>query len=377
MVTSRSRRSGYTIRQYDPDDRDGVLSLYETVFGRGDESWFDWRYVDNPYLESVPICVAEHDGEVVGARPSLPFPLLIGGERVLAIAQVDPMVAPDHRRNGLFSRMVTHVYRHYADREPSVSVGFPNEAVMEALTSLDEELSLHKGVTRPFPVHYRLQDPGALVGDVLDDDLVERLAGSLATPAARGLLSLRTGSPDRTATVTRREGVPAAALADLSARSVPSGAHAHREETFLRWRFSNPRFEYATFTAEIEGRREAALVVGRRRSGERDLIHVTTVAPLSGGDRRRIALDHLLARAVEEFRDAALLSVAGECVPDDLLGKYRFRPETSFPLSRLTTTTYLVTRPLTDRDVGEWRVGGQSLSEPNRWRFTYCEREIG
>ncbi|QLG28537.1 GNAT family N-acetyltransferase [Halorarum halophilum] len=379
MVTTEDGRSEYAVRQYEPSDREEVLSLYGTVFGRDDESWFDWRYVDNPYLSEVPICVADRDGEVVGARPSLPFPLRVGGERVLAIAQVDPMVAPEHRRRGLFSRMVTHVYGYYADREPSVSIGFPNEAVMGALSNLDEELSLHRGVTREFPVHYRLQDPGALLSSKVDDGALGRLVGGLAGAAGRGVLSVRTGSPggSATVTVTPYDGVPAAELANLAERSVTPRAHAYRDETFYRWRYANPRFDYVTYVADVDGRREAALMVGRKRAGDVDVVHVSDVAPLGGREPWRTALDHLFSRVVADFDDADLLAVAGEVVPAGILDRYRFRPATAFPLSRLTATTYLVARPLTNRDVDEWRVGGQVLSEDDRWRFTFCEREIG
>ncbi|WP_224333678.1 GNAT family N-acetyltransferase [Haloprofundus halobius] len=370
-------REGYRVRQYEPGDRATVLSLYETVFDRTDPNWFDWRYVDNPYLDETPIAVAETaDGELVGARPSVPIPLRAGDERVLAVVQVDPMVHPDHRRQGLFSKMVTHVYDHYASREPQVSIGFPNEAVLGALEKLGERLSLHRGVTREFPVYYRVQNPTALTS--LGGDRTSKTLGKLATAATRGYLSLRTGTPDDADVSVRRErDVPAGELATLAASSPLPQAHADRDAEFYAWRYANPRFEYETLLAERGGSPVAAFVVGTQLGLDSTVVHVTDVAPLTGGEAWTDAVDALLARVVADNEDADLLSVFGEAIPDRLLRKYGFVANDEAPLSRVTSANYLVARPLTDETVEEWVVGGQRLSAGERWRFTFCEREIG
>ncbi|WP_117594346.1 GNAT family N-acetyltransferase [Haloprofundus halophilus] len=378
MDDEDDERESYRVRQYEPTDREAVLSLYETVFDRTDPNWFDWRYVENPYLDETPVAVAEteSDGEIVGARPSVPIPLRAGDERVLAVVQVDPMVDPDHRRRGLFSKMVTHVYDHYATREPQVSIGFPNEAVLGALDKLGERLSLHRGVTREFPVYYRVQNPTALAS--LGGERAGKTLGKLATAATRGYLSLRTGTPaDADVSVRRETGVPAEELAGLVAASPLSHVHADRDAEFYAWRYANPRFEYETLLAERRGSPVAAFVVGTQLGLDSAVVHVTDVAPLTGGEAWVDAVDALLARVVADNEDADLLSVFGEALPERLLGKYGFARNDEGPLSRVTSPNYLVARPLTDESVDEWTVGGRRLSDGERWRFTFCEREIG
>ncbi|KTG08879.1 hypothetical protein AUR64_13785 [Haloprofundus marisrubri] len=370
----------YHVRQYESADREAVLSLYETVFDRTDPDWFDWRYVENPYLDETPIAVVEADnGDVVGARPSVPIPLRIGNQRVLAVIQVDPMVHPDHRRRGLFSKMVTYVYDHYATRDPQVSIGFPNEAVLGALDKLGERLSLHRGVRRECPVYYRVQDPTALTSlPSIGGERATNAVAKLAATATRSYLSLRTGRPrDADVTVRREAGVPVEELTTLVATSPLPHVHADRDAEFYAWRYANPRFEYETLLAEWGGSPAAAFVVGTQRDVASTVVHVTDVAPLTGGEVWTDAVDALLARVVADNDDAALLSVFGEALPRRLLEKYGFARNDEAPLSRVTTPNYLVARPLTDERIDEWVVGGQRLSEGERWRFTFCERELG
>lgn len=378
----------YEIRAYEPTDRDAILDLYETTFGPRSEAWFDWRYVDNPYLPEVPIVVAERDGDVVGARPSLPFPLSVGDDTALAVLQVDPMVHPDHRRQGLFTRMVSEVYDRYADREPSVSIGFPNEPVKDALERLGDELSLHAGVSVPFSEYYRVQNPAAMARSATDD-AVPRTLARLTTPVARGYLAVRDGlgSREYDVAVESVEGVPAGRLADLAREGRPRAAHARRTEEFYRWRFANPRFDDRTYLATRDGEPTAAMVVSRLADPafDTDGATVAEVVPLDGdvaggndrGDDREEAVAALLDRAVADAADADLLAATGSGVPAALLAERGFHADTTLPLSRVSTTNYLVGRPLTDDDLSEWTVGGRRLASPDNWRFTYCERALG
>lgn len=371
----------YEIRAYEPADRDAVLSLYERTFGGRSEAWFEWYYVENPYLAEVPIVVAEHAGEIVGARPSLPVPLDVGEETVLALAQVDPMVAPDHRRRGLFSRMVTHVYRRYAPREPAVSVGFPNEAVRSALEKLGSELSLHAGVSYRFPEYFRVHDPAAMARTSTDDATYRALA-RLSTPAVTGYLAVR----DAFATgggglaVERVEGVPSTRLATLADERPTGAVHASREEEFYRWRFADPRYDYRTYLALDRGDPVAATVARWPVDPEtrENVVHVSEVLPPTGdGPRRERALAALLDCVVEDAATAAGVATGGWAIPRPLLADRGFRHRNRFPLSLLSGENYFVARPLTDEDVEEWTIGEYRLSDPESWQLSYFERELG
>ena len=370
----------YAVRQYEPDDRDGVLSLYETVFGdsRGGREWFDWKFVDNPYHPGVPMFVAEHDGEVVGARPSLPLPLTVGGERELALVQVDPMVHPDHRRQGLFTRLAAAVHDHYGPREPSVVVGFPNEAVKGGLEKLAEELSLDEGILERFPEYYRVQNPSALV-DAAETDPLRRLTATLGA-GVEGYLAARDRFGNATAEgrVERHAGTPAALLAEVAAHRPTPHATAVRDRQFVEWRFRNPRYSYATYVLRRSGVPVAALVVGEQRDVELDVVHVSDALPVGGGGRRRNGrLSTLLGRVVSDHADADLLAAAGRTLPRAVLASHGFVGNDRFPLSRLTATYWFSARPITDRGVDEWVVNGHHLTDTDAWKLSFCELEVG
>ena len=363
---------GYVVRLYEPRDRDDLLALWDDVLGKPPGEWFDWKFVDNPYLDATSICVTERDGEVVGARPSFPLRIRVGDGSLLALVQEGAMVHPDHRRQGLFTRMVDHLYGHFADREPSASIGFPNDHALGALENLSTRLSLSAGVVGRLRTYYRVQDPAAMAGG-------GRLAtlARAATPAVRAYLAVRDvaapSAPD--VTVVHREGVPAGVLASLASEHVPTAAHAVRDEQFYRWRFDHPRFEYETYVARRDGEPVAALVAGREPGSSTAVVRISEALPLTGA--RPDALSHLLGRLLDDCSDAALVAAAGPRLPTDVLREHGFLPDTGLALSRVTTRDNFVARPLTDDDVTVWSDDGVRLSKRDCWAMSFCERELG
>ncbi|MFC6728132.1 GNAT family N-acetyltransferase, partial [Natronoarchaeum mannanilyticum] len=127
---------GYVVRPYRPSDREQFLELYETVFGKSRTAeWFSWRY-GGPYADRPRMFVAERNGELVGAEPFISFSMRAGDGTTLAIQPADAMVHPDHRRNGLLTRMTEQALEYFGGREPSFVFNFPNEAAKGAYLKL-------------------------------------------------------------------------------------------------------------------------------------------------------------------------------------------------------------------------------------------------
>lgn len=401
MATTHERGGTYEIRSFRPDDREPYLDLYERVFGERREAYFDWRFVDNPYVASPPIQVATTDDELVGGRSSLVLPMSVGRKRVLTIVQVDPMVHPDHRGQGLFSRMVESVYDQYASTDVGISIGFPSDAVRSALERMAERLSITAGVVDAFPQYYRIQRPTALVGD--DEKAVRGLA-KLAAPVAGGYLGARDRLAERVAdhdvVVERYDDPPVTLLSDLAGPGDPDGIHAVRDEEFYRWRFDNPRYEYVTYVARNETEPVASLVAGTRTDGSRTVTHVSDVLPLGGVDRRSTGvrsngadrststeheravdrtaeLARLLGRLVDDHRGADLIAAAGRALPTDVLSAYGFHDDTRPPLDRFTDANYFIARPVADERVTDWQIGRVKPGNPEAWLLSFCDREIG
>ncbi|WP_255198800.1 GNAT family N-acetyltransferase [Halorarius litoreus] len=344
----------YTVRLFEPDDRESYLELYHTVFGGDGAEWFDWKYGSNPYVESVPTVVAVSEGRVVGAKSGMAFQVGRGDETMLAIQPCDTMVHPEFRRRGLYSEMTEYMKSVFADGEPALFFNFPNEATLAG--------SLKHGwrVVGEVPAHYRIQDPTAFLTDGRRSARLEAAVRS-TTAAARSVTAavrgatratrrfLTGGKSPRGISVERHETIPVEALAALYARTVPETYHVVRDETFYRWRFGNPRWTYTTYTASRDGRIEAAAIVGQRLGDlPRDVVLLTDVLPLAPGWAASDVYEPLLARIVTDYRDADAIVAPNAALPPAIRRQFGFRANDVFPLSRMTSPAVLVAYSLSE-----------------------------
>ncbi|UPV75990.1 GNAT family N-acetyltransferase [Halorussus limi] len=384
----------YTVRPFEPADERAFRSLFEAVLGEpASEEWFEWKYRANPYVDHVPIFLAETDGEVVGARAFFSLELRADGSEYVAFQPCDTMVHPDHRRRGLFTRMTEAAIDRYAD-DVDCFFNFPNEY------SLAGNLKLGWEVVGERETYYRVQNPATWLSDALpgDSSAVGATVGSAAwfagRAAARSYLSVRDRlAPDASGVAPRwHDGVPAELLASLAGKRTPREFRVPRDERFYRWRFENPKWEYETVVARDgatpdRGNRDetpagkrgdptAAIVVGTRTYPDgTSVAQFADVVPLVGGADRERALSALVAAAVRRHADADLLLAPGETVPESLLSAYGFHGDGRPPLSWVASPTVQVARPVADD--GEWTLADRSLAEAENWRLALCEQDSG
>lgn len=363
----------YERRAYAPADREAVLGLYRETDGDRPAGWFDWRYVDNPFLDEVPAVVAERDGEVVAVAPGVPVPLGVGDERPLALLRADPVVAPAHQGEGLVAWTATGLRERYVRREPTVELAVAGRRDVAPAGDRPDDAVGHDGVTVRVPEYARVQAPGAVAGAVTDGGTVQAI-GRVATPAVRGYLSVRDrlSAGDDDVAVERIEGAPPARLAALAAERRPGVAHAHRCAEFYRWRFGRPGVEYTTYLAHGDWGPAAALVLGRRTAGDATVASVVDVVPLDDGDEWETAVSRLLGTAVEDAREAAVVRAAGAVIPRSVFETWGFRAEDAFPFSLVGVPTDLLARPLVERVVDDWLVDGRRLARPENWTLSGC-----
>lgn len=373
--TERQRRdeSGYVVRPFESGDREPFLDLYETVWGdRPQSEWFSWRYQNTPYLTHVPVFVAEsEDGEVVGARPLVPFRMRANGdEPVVGLHPSNTMVHPDHRRNGLFSRMSAACTEFYREREPRFYFNFPNPA------ALSGNLDFGYRVVGSIPTYYRVQNPGALRDA---EGGLDRAANRVAGRIARIYLGLRdrVARVDDDVTVGRYTEPPCELLGSLYERKVPDRLHTVRDAEFYRWRLANPERPATVYVAFDDRRPLAALVAyadtvdGSRRVKLADLL------PLESTPDRERALPSLLAVIADEYADADLVVATGETFPEDGMRAFGFHRDDRFPLDRIAEETTLVVYPLVDGDDDEagWALGDVDLDGREDWYVSYVDRD--
>ncbi|PSP74815.1 GNAT family N-acetyltransferase [Halobacteriales archaeon QS_3_64_16] len=362
--------SEYEIRPFEPGDRGEICSLYETVFEEtATIEWFDWKYTDDPFIEGVPIVLAERENRIVGARPFFALEMCAGDRRALALQPGDTMVHPEHRRKGLFTRMTEAAIERYGDREPEFFFNFPNDR------SRPGYLDMGWRLVSETPIYYRIQNPARVLGlrtDSRAGKLADRLSRSVA---AAGLDAIEDFSTVPTADVTieRRSSVPAEELAGLYESDVPERIHARRSERFYHWRFSNPRGSYTTYLARQDGDLLGSAVVGSHQDGGTTIHKLLDVLPM--GERVRENQDvlaSLLGAIVADSASADAIAAHSGVLDHDVLAGLGFLPDDSFPLARCSSPTTLVVRSV---GTEEWTLGERELTEVEDWQLAFAERD--
>lgn len=359
----------YTIRLFEPDDRTAFIDLYDGTFGDGSEKWFNWKYVENPAVEHIPIVVAMCGDELAGARPCVPFRMRVGDHTVVALRFGDTMVHVDHRRRGLFTRMTRRMMEYYATLEPAFGFNHPNEFSMPGYRKLGGR------VVGRMPVAYRIQNPAALLNGRIDGPAARGL--SMATPLARAYLDGRerlAAPAESGVTVTRHGSIPVETLAELYAAGPPNGIHAERTAEFYGWRFRNPQWEYTAYVASRDDP-VAAVVTGTQRTGDVTVTNLTEVVPMAGNEGRAAAFSALIDRILEDTVDSDLLAYSGRAIPESLLGSVGFHRDTRPPLSWLANETRLVAHELSGEPCPTWSVNGANLLDRSNWSLSFCEQD--
>lgn len=367
-----------SIRPYEPADREGFLSLYQTVWDRRkDRDWFAWRFGSNPYRDGVQMVVADVGDDVVGVEPLLPFRLRAGSTTIDAYQPVDWLVHPDYRRQGVFTRMTEALLERYAG-DAAVLFNFPNDSLLPGLRKHDWR------VVGDVPSHYRVQNPGPLVTQQSDSApaSITALARCGAAFMRLGRLIERTTSRRPDVSVSRVAGVPAAQLAALYAEHPPERIHAPRDEAFLRWRFGNPRWRTMTYLASRAGKPVAAIVTATEQVHDVTCTYIVDIQPMGAPDRCSDALHALLPALLADHRDSDLLRApAGPF--SSVFRRFWFLADTAFPLSRVSTTSRLAVRPLAPHlregaSAAEdpWRVDGRVLTDPDDWLLMPADFDI-
>jgi GNAT superfamily N-acetyltransferase len=364
----------YRIRRFEPGDRGEFCSLYESVFDdAATTEWFDWKYAENPFVDHVPIFLAERDDRIVGARPFFALGTCAGDRDVLALQPGDTMVHPEHRRQGLFSRMTERaidVYGdHNGDHEPAFFFNFPNGQSRPGYLSMGWRLV---GET---PIYYRIQNPLGMCGLPIDNRVGATLQ-RLTRPVAAGILD----TVERFASVStadvaveRRSDVPGSALAALYRADVPDRVHARRDERFYRWRFANPRWTYTTYLARRGNDLLGSVVVGDCQGPEGSIRLLVDVLPMGTlANERQDVFASLLDTVVADSEDADVLGVHAGVPDHDVLTGYGFLSDGSFPLSRFCEATTLVVRSV---GTDEWTLGERDLTDADDWLLSFVERD--
>ncbi|MFW5919775.1 MAG: GNAT family N-acetyltransferase [Halanaeroarchaeum sp.] len=363
----------YTVRRFTPNDVADVLELYEEVwYHERTGEWLEWRFGANPLVDDVQMIVAEAEGTVVGTEPALVFRLRAGDQRVTAYQPADWMVHPEHRRRGVFSRMTESFLETFGNRT-ELYFNFPSEVLVPGLEKFDWT------ITPPRSTRYRIQDPAAILarrnGDGTMGATMLRAVARAATPLSRGYLHVR----DRLAitngvTVERHDSIPASAFVSAYERGVPDALHVERDEPFYGWRFENPLWETTAYLARRDGDVEMGVVTATEERSGVPITSILEVVPLDGS-AGAVAYGALLQAIVSDARDAALIQVSGDVIPEAVARRFGFLSTNEYPLSRVTNQPPLAVRPADER-LDSWHIGPYDPTNQADWHLSLADRDV-
>ncbi|MFC7202814.1 GNAT family N-acetyltransferase [Haloferax namakaokahaiae] len=363
----------YEIRWYQPRDRAAFMDLYELAFNQRSEAWFSWKYEQNPYAERVPIILADKDGEIAGLRPFIPLPLRVGDQTYTAHQLVDLVVHPDHRRQGLMTRMSRWMNAAIWD-DSAATFTYANPPAHRGLMKMTSDHWTNHDLGT-FVRYERLNDISAFL--TADHPLSVRLGAAAIEPyyKVKHRVQDRLADDGAELTVTRTETVPISTLTQLYERAPPTAAHILRDETFYQWRFSEPDRQFVTYVAERDSTPVAAIVVGTsEHGGSPSTAELVEVLPLNGGDDAAGAFSALLSEITDDFASNDHICASCLSIPHEVFAAHGFTRTDEFPLSKFVDETTFIVCPL----------GGLSdeatkaqLTEDGSWTMSYCVRLLG
>jgi GNAT superfamily N-acetyltransferase len=115
------------IRPCHEDDVPGLVALFARVFGKTITAEH-WHWKLRSLTSQAPnVLLATSNDQPVFQYAGIPTALSLNGARIDAMVAVDGMTAPDFRRRGLLTRVVTEAHARWRETGIDLVLGLPNE----------------------------------------------------------------------------------------------------------------------------------------------------------------------------------------------------------------------------------------------------------
>jgi hypothetical protein len=103
-----------------------ILNLFKDCFGVSFSfGLWDWAFIETPNGNSV-VTLSFDDGDLVGHYAVIPLPLIKKDKIFNCFLSMTTMVAPSHRKSGLFVNLAKLTYRKLEHMNVDFVIGFPN-----------------------------------------------------------------------------------------------------------------------------------------------------------------------------------------------------------------------------------------------------------
>ena len=347
--------SEFEISLYRPEFKSGVIELMYHLWGDNSElnaSYFEWKYLNNPYSETPLGIIAHYKDKVVGFRGyfSTMWSVPEKGSRFVVLSPGDTCVHPDHRLKCLSIAMNDMAMKEYTSK---YRILFNTSASKNSLPGY-----LKAGFV-PIFGKTNLKRQNLLAR------LLERY---LLTKKRRAELSkrrIRFGKfNDIIVSESPRPEEMSAMIARQNYRSEKITLFQDKE--FFRWRFNNKRNQYIFYYCKRDSEITGYMVIGVLQNYEYGQI-LDYAESVSG------SLERLLRYVIKE-RHVAVLLIGNVSLNDDfhrLLKSLGFKEDKHHDdkKGKKVTLPYLIRPVKTELAESDWLIEGLDIRRIENWQI--------
>ena len=334
------------------------------------EDFVTWKYFHNP-AGSVFGCCAELDGRLAGLYSDIPVRLRLGDQIVAGAQAADAMVAPEMRRQGLFTGIAWQTFPRAEEAGVELIYAFPNPVSL--VGSVERLGFVYAG---EIPRYTKVLDPAAmLAGSGWKGPRMWDYRGALEL--ARAVGRRKEPPPGRVAQVQEVGAFDARFDALWAGAAGGFPIAVVRDAAYLTWRYlQNPLVDYRVLVAERGGVLAGYAVLSLRDLEKDGTVALAELMVASGDQEAGLAL---LVGATARAREMGGVQLQCWMVPQrafyrDLLVRsgFVFWPYRFLPWVLRYTTSFIVrTSAGTDLspnpgNLGNWflTMGDQVTTEP-------------
>lgn len=254
-----SNQAHYQIMPYQPNYKSQVVELLSYLWGENklqNDTYFNWKYLNNPFAEDVTAILTLYKNNVVGFTGffNTKWTTIGRNQKISILSPADLIVHPDHRHNRLSILMHDYFMNKYASKYTlffnfSVSKISLPVILRMGFTQIAEKFYLNRetifGIAKYISTYGRPEEinKSKIKFGVFDDILVSDKA--IASEMA-GVIEKQNFSNHRFTMI--------------------------QDENFFNWRFLNPRKKYVFFYYKLNGVMTAYLVLTLSKNNRRGYI---------------------------------------------------------------------------------------------------------
>lgn len=248
----------YIIRPYSSQDRESFLKLHSNHLSNISKSYVKWKFENNPFIDSTPIFVTEYNNDIVGARPYFALPLTDGENQYTALNLANTVVHPNHRKQGLLTKMTKKSLEYYNSDEGKISYVSPGAIPWNAYKKVGYEQ-----INNSRFEYWRFQNPKAIT---CNSSMKYKLPSQLLGPIYSGYRSFADKcryTMDDKYEIINHSSPPIDLLSSLYRLDIPERKiHVVRDKQYFKWRYNNPKYQYDFYIINQDSNPFAAIISG-------------------------------------------------------------------------------------------------------------------